>query len=89
MMYNIFRLKWTNYRFKAMNGILLALTIILVSTYQGIGIFSHDTIDKFLPYSAFFLNFNGIIVCGLIILSKHDNSKDPIDLLKKFFPRTG
>ena len=79
--YNIFRLKWTNYRFKMVNGILTVLILALVSTYQGLAIFTHETVDKFLPYSAFFLNMNAIIVCSLVFLSKHENSKEAIDLL--------
>jgi hypothetical protein len=43
----------------------------------------------FLPYSAFFLNFNVACVAFLVFFDKFSNTKDTLDILTEFFPREG
>ena len=55
---NLFRIKWNNYRFKTLNVVLSIFTLICLYVYMSMGIFGYSDKEKFLPYSAIFLNFS-------------------------------
>ena len=69
--YNIMRVKWSNYRFKVRNMVYLAAVFVLVTLYQVMVVFGYEHKEKFLPYSAIFLNINVTILAVTIFLSKY------------------
>ena len=83
------KVKWTNYRVKQRTFILIFVSIICLTIYQCIIIFGYEDEEKFLPYSALFLNFNVICLGILIFLSKYRDVKDSSYVIKKFFQETG
>jgi hypothetical protein len=83
------KLKWSNYRFKKINMLGILVTMLFVSIYQGLVIFTDKSSEKFLPYSAFFLNFNAIFLSALVFISKYSKSQDMLSILKKHFPQGG
>jgi hypothetical protein len=66
--FSLFRLKWTNYRFKSLNALGIVGSFLLISTYQIIIIFGTSDLEKYFPYSAFFLNLNALAVSALIFI---------------------
>ena len=52
-------------------------------------IFGYEHKDKFLPYSALFLNLNVTVLAILAFLSKYKDQKGVNDIITKFFPATG
>ena len=52
-------------------------------------VFGYDHVDKFLPYSAVFLNLNVTPLAILAFLSKYKDQKGINDVITKFFPETG
>lgn len=67
-LYNVFKMIWSNYRFKNINIILGVVFLIGTLIYQCISIFGYEVNDKFLPYSVFFLNTNLIVLAIPIII---------------------
>ena len=82
----LFKLSWSNFRFKLLNVILVSVVVVCVLAYQLISVFGYDTKDKFLPFSAILLNINVIIMCIFVVLVKSDSAKDNGTLLRRFFP---
>lgn len=68
----LFKLSWSNFRFKIVNLVLVLLTVVFLLAYQLITIFGYDNKERFLPYSAIMLNINVIIMCILVFLVKGD-----------------
>ena len=52
-------------------------------------VFGYEHKDKFLPYSALFLNLNVTLLAILSFLSKYKDQKGINDIVTKFFPATG
>jgi len=90
-LYNVMRIRWNNFRFKRVNFIAQLLALFLITLYQCLIIFGYETDahDKFFPYSALFLHFNMLCLTFLIFFSKYDEEKDVLNLMRKFFPRSG
>mmetsp|Transcript_25040 Transcript_25040/g.38849 ORF Transcript_25040/g.38849 Transcript_25040/m.38849 type:complete len:261 (+) Transcript_25040:2-784(+) len=87
--YNVMKVKWSNYRFKFVNVICIILSILLVSVYEGLIIFTEDHEEKFFPYSAFFLKFNMLCLAFLVFFSKYTGNEDMLKLLTTYFPKRG
>ena len=87
--YMTLRVKWSNYRFKRVNLIALLVVLVLVSAYQLAITFGYENPEKFLPYSAVFLNVNVVLMSILIFLSKYKDAKGIKHIVTKFFPETG
>jgi len=88
--YTVLRVKWSNYRFKRANLIALLVVLVLISLYQLAITFGYDSEEeKFLAYSAVFLNINVIVMSILIFLSKYKDAKGINHIITKFFPETG
>ena len=87
--YNVLRVKWSNYRFKTINLIAFLIVILLITLYQFLIAFAYAEGEKFLPYSAIFLNVNVILLSILVFLSKYKDFKGTSHLVSTFFPPTG
>lgn len=87
--YNVLKVKWSNYRFKTRNLAYLGVVLLLVSAYQFLVVFGYEHEDKFLPYSAIFLNINITLLAIIIFLSKYKDRKGVADIVTKFFPERG
>lgn len=87
--FNACRIKWTNFRVKLINVICIVTCIALLTVYQALIIFGYDNEEKFLPYSAFFLNLNVIVLSLLVYFSKYQDAQDIGYIVKKFFPLSG
>jgi hypothetical protein len=86
--YNILQVKWNNYRFKARNLVNLLVCLFLVTSYEFLVVFGYNHIDRFLPFSAVFLNLNVSILAIIIFLAKYKEQKGVNDIVKKFFPES-
>ena len=86
--WNVLKVKWNNYRFKPKNLINIMICIILVTCYQFLVVFGYDHVDRFLPFSAVFLNLNVTILAIVIFLAKYKEQKGVNEIVKKFFPET-
>jgi hypothetical protein len=86
--YNVMKVKWTNYRFKMQNLVITTVVFLLILIYQVIVVFGYaeNSPDKFLPYSAIFLNLNVTILAVVIFVSKYKDQKGINQIVKKFFP---
>jgi hypothetical protein len=87
--YNALRIKWTNYRPKMINVVLLLICVLLITAYQCFIIFGYESVEKFFPYSALFLNINVTLISVLVYFSKYQDVQDVGYIVKKFFPLTG
>ena len=87
--FSILKVKWNNYRFKIVNIVTMILSILLISLYQFIIIFTQEHEEKFFPYSAFFLKFNVLCMSFLIFFSKYTGKEDMLNLLTTYFPKRG
>ena len=87
--YNFLKVKWSNYRFKLKNLYVLLVVLALVTAYQCMIVFGYEHKDKFLPYSALFLNLNVTLLAILAFLSKYKDQKGINDIVTKFFPKSG
>jgi hypothetical protein len=67
--YNLLKIKWTNYRFKTSNFMMLLTCMFLFMLYQFLMVFGYDHTDKFLPFSAVFLNLNVTILAIYVFLT--------------------
>jgi len=85
----LLKIKWNNYRFKKLSMGMIVAAFCLMTLYQGIMIFGFEDVEKFFPYSAFFLNFNVIILAVLIFLSQKENTGDMGNMINQAFPKTG
>lgn len=89
--YNILKVKWRHYRFKRINLVSFFVVLVLVSTYEFMVVFGYDDFDdeskeKFLPYSAIFLNFNVMILGVAIFLEKYKDVKGVNHIIRTHFP---
>lgn len=85
----ILKIKWNNFRFKKVNFVLLVAALALITFYQALVIFGYEHDEKFFPQSAFFLNFNVVILSVLVYLAPFNKAGDLATLLKTSFPKTG
>lgn len=86
---NVMKIKWANFRFKIINMIAMIISFVFIGIYQGLVIFGIDHEDKLLPYSAFFLNINVMLLTFLVFFGEFAEVKDITYLLVKFFPQGG
>jgi len=83
---NIMFIIWNKYQFNVLNVILQTVAIFLLTLYQCIVIFGYKNQEKFLPYSAIFLNFNVMFLALAVFIDKYDGAKDILSLMVKCFP---
>jgi hypothetical protein len=84
-LYNVFKMIWSNYRFKNINIILGVVFLVGTIIYQCISIFGYPVNDKFLPYSVFFLNTNLIVLTIPIVIQRFEGAKDIRHMLEEAF----
>ena len=87
--YNALRIKLTNYRVKMINMVCLLITLLLVTGYQCMVVFGYESVQKFFPYSALFLNMNVTLISILVYFSKYQGVQDVGYIIKMFFPLKG
>lgn len=83
--FNLMIMVWNKYQVSIVNSILTLTSFLLLTTYQCLIVFGYNNDEKFLPYSAIFLNFNVMCMAVLVFLDKFDDSKDAFGLLKAYF----
>jgi hypothetical protein len=83
--FNLMLMLWNKYQVSLVNSILTLAAFLLLTTYQCLVVFGYSGDEKFLPYSAIFLNFNAMCMAALVFLDKFEDSKDAFALLQAYF----
>jgi hypothetical protein len=84
----LLKIKWNNFRVKAVSITLISLALLFITLYQGLVVFGWEHTEAFFPTSAFFLNFNAIILSAVLYMEQQSSSGEVSTLLEAAFPST-
>jgi hypothetical protein len=87
--FNILLVKWNNWRVKFKNIIVMVVSAISITLYQILVLLGYENREKFLPYSAVFLNINVMLLSGLIFVVRYMDVKGVRYVLEQLFPPSG
>ena len=85
----LLKIKWNNFRVKPVSITLLLVALLFITIYQGLVVFGWNHAEKFFPTSAFFLNFNAIILSVVLYLEQLNGSSEISSILADAFPKSG
>lgn len=80
---------WNKYLFTSKSAAGAIISFVLLTCYQGITVFTNAQIERFLPYSGFFLNITLILSALYVYVSAYEEKKTMKDFIDENFKQSG